>query len=317
MQYTLLGRTGLRISRFCLGMENLYCHHLIDKDEALGLMNHAFDLGINFFNVAPDISDIMGRWLAQGDGRRDKTVLACLIGGGNQAPGQEGHSARHLRDSCDAYLRAFKTDYIDLLQLDHIRRETSWEEIWQAMEQLVQAGKVMYVGSANFTGWHITSANEKAAQRHFMGLVSEQSVYNLLQRHIELEVIPACAEYGLGIMPWSPLCSGLLAGALEPATEGRRSISWAREALERHRPKLESYEQYCSELELPPVGVSLAWLLHNPTVAAPIIGVRTTEQLDQIVNNLDITLTDDICQHLDDIFPPIGAGGPSPEAYAW
>jgi aryl-alcohol dehydrogenase-like predicted oxidoreductase len=197
--------------------------------------------------------------------------------------------------------------------MHHIDRETPWDEIWQAMEQLVQAGKVIYVGSSNFAAWNIAQANEIAKSRNFLGLVSEQSLYNLNMRMLELEVIPACREYGLGLIPWSPLAGGLLGGVLASPKSGRRAEMADR--IENNRSKLEAYEALCGELGEKPADVALAWLLANPVVTAPIIGPRTMEQLDGSFRAVDIELSIETLARLDEIFP--GPGGQAPEAYAW
>jgi aryl-alcohol dehydrogenase-like predicted oxidoreductase len=198
--------------------------------------------------------------------------------------------------------------------MHHVYRAAAWEEIWQAFETLVQQGKVLYVGSSNFAGWHIAKANETARARHFLGLVSEQCIYNLAARSAEYEVLPACEDYGMGVIPWSPLWRGLLAGVLG-AEGGRRSSGIVREALERWRPQVEAYEAFCSELGERPADVALAWVLANPVVTAPIIGPRTLEQLDASMRALELALDDAAMTRLDEIWP--GPGGPAPEAYAW
>jgi aryl-alcohol dehydrogenase-like predicted oxidoreductase len=199
--------------------------------------------------------------------------------------------------------------------MHHVDRDTPWEEIWQAMEQLVREGKVLYVGSSNFAGWHITQANCEAARRHFMGLVSEQSLYNLSARTIELEVIPACQALGVGIIPWSPLAGGMLGGVLKDSDANRRKSESVRENVEKHHAQLEAYETLCDELGEQPADVALAWLLHNPAVTAPIIGPRTMAQLTGSLRTLDIKLDGELMAKLDEIWP--GPGGPAPEAYAW
>jgi aryl-alcohol dehydrogenase-like predicted oxidoreductase len=183
------------------------------------------------------------------------------------------------------------------------------------MEQLVQEGKVIYVGSSNFAGWHIAQAQAEAKARHFMGLVSEQSLYNLKDRMIELEVIPACKNYGLGLIPWSPLAGGLLGGVLEKAKEGRRSKDNVQQAIEEHRTQIETYETFCKELGEKPANVALAWLLHNPAVSAPIIGPRDMSQLEGSLRALEIKLSEEVLTKLDEIWP--SPGGEAPEAYAW
>jgi len=230
-------------------------------------------------------------------------------------PNDRRLSAYHIRKACEDSLCRLQTDHIDLYQMHHIDRRTSWEEIWQAMELLVQQGKVIYVGSSNFAGWDIATAQSAAAARHFMGLVSEQSLYNLNARTIELEVIPACRHYGLGLIPWSPLGGGLLSGALRKATTGRRTEARIQHQIEQHRSQLEAYEALCQQLGEEPADVALAWLLHNGIVTAPIIGPRTVEQLTGSLRALDIALSDETLRQLDEIWP--GPGGEAPKAYAW
>jgi len=323
MQYSRLGRTGLQVSRLCLGTMNFGPQ--TSEADSFAIMDRAHDLGINFFDTANVYGQkrgegvtegIIGRWFAQGGGRREKTVIATkLYGDMGDWPNERKLSALNIRRACDASLKRMQTDYIDLYQMHHVDRETPWEEIWGAMEVLVQQGKVLYVGSSNFAGWHIVKANEIARERHFMGLVCEQSLYNLNARMIELEVIPACEDYGLGIIPWSPLAGGLLGGALEKAAEGRRASEGVQREIEKNRQKLEAYEGLCRELGQKPADVALAWLLANPAITAPIIGPRTAEQLDGSLQALEIHLSDEMLTRLDGIFP--GPGGTAPEAYAW
>jgi aryl-alcohol dehydrogenase-like predicted oxidoreductase len=259
---------------------------------------------------------IVGRWFAQGEGRRGKVVLATKVFGRmGEWPNQSRLSALHIKRACEASLRRLQIDCIDLYQMHHVDRETPWEEIWQALEQLVREGKILYAGSSNFAGWHLAQAQELARSRHFVGLVSEQSLYNLNERTIELEVIPACEAYGIGLIPWSPLARGLLAGALEPAKVGRRADKDVQKDIEQYRPKLEAYEALCTQLGERPADVALAWLLHQKAVTSPIIGPRTMEQLNGTMRVLSLTLSQETLKRLDSIFP--GPGGPAPEAYAW
>jgi aryl-alcohol dehydrogenase-like predicted oxidoreductase len=323
MQYTQLGRTGLKVSRLCLGTMNFGPQST--EADSFAIMDRALELGLNFFDTAnvyggkrgEGITEqIIGRWLALGGGRREKIVLATKVFGGmDEWPNESRLSAYHIRRACDESLRRLGTDHIDLYQMHHVAREAPWEEIWQAMEVLVGQGKVLYVGSSNFAGWHIARAQGAAAARNFLGLVSEQSLYNLNARMIELEVVPACRAYGMGIIPWSPLAGGLLGGALEKAAAGRRSEDRIQQAVEQNRAKLEAWEAFCAELGEKPADVALAWLLHNPVVTAPIIGPRTIEQLDGSLRALEIALSEDAMKRLDAIFP--GPGGEAPEAYAW
>ena len=281
-------------------------HRLIGEEEAFAIINRALELGVNLFNVGEgEMEESMGRWLALDSSRREKVILATFIGSSHvreKWPNQRGHSALYIRKACEASLRRLKTDYIDICQLDHIQRESPWEEIWQAMEQLVREGKVLYVGSANFAGWHIVQANEAARRRNFLGIVSEQSVYNLLQREIELEVIPACEAYGVGVFTWSSLCGGLLCGALKEATVGRRASKSAISFAKKYQEKLEAYENFCRELGETETRVALSWLLRNPVITAPIVGPRTVQQLEQAIHALDVHLPDVAISELDKIF---------------
>jgi aryl-alcohol dehydrogenase-like predicted oxidoreductase len=323
MEYRHLGRTGLRVSPLCLGTMNFGTQEGAQTTEADGhrIMDRALELGLNFFDTANmygggTTEEIIGRWFAQGDGRREKTVIATKVYGGRDPwPNTNRLSALHIRQACEDSLRRLQTDHIDLYQMHHVDRDTPWDEIWQAMDLLVSQGKVLYVGSSNFAGWHIAKANEAAHVRGSLGLVSEQSLYNLNARTVELEVLPACQDYGLGVIPWSPLGGGILGGALQKVTEGRRGAERMQQQVEKHRSQLEAWEKLCADMGEQPADVALAWLLANPAVTAPIIGPRTIEQLDGALRALDIALDDDVMRQLDEIFP--GPGGAAPEAYAW
>jgi aryl-alcohol dehydrogenase-like predicted oxidoreductase len=323
MEFTQLGRTGLKVSRLCLGTMNF--GPLTNEADSFAIMDKALELGINFFDTAnvygwktgEGITEqIVGRWFAQGGGRREKVAIATKVYGRmGDWPNQSRLSALHIRQACEESLRRLQTDHLDLYQFHHVDRLTPWDEIWQAMDVLVQQGKVLYVGSSNFAGWQIAKANEAAKARHFLGLVSEQSLYNLDARMIELEVIPACKDYGLGLIPWSPLAGGLLGGALQKASEGRRADEGRQKEIEKKRPKLEAWEAFCKEMGEKPADVALAWLLNNPIVTAPIIGPRTMEQLTGALRALKIKLNKSVLKKLDEIWP--GPGGEAPEAYAW
>lgn len=323
MQYVHLGRSGVKVSRLCLGTMNFGPE--ASEADSFAIMDRALELGVNFFDTA-DVygwklgegwtEQIVGRWLAQGGGRRGKVVLATKVFGRmGEWPNQSRLSALHIKRACEESLRRLQTDCIDLYQMHHIDRETPWEEIWQAMEQLVREGKILYAGSSNFAGWHLVQAQESARSRHFLGLVSEQSLYNLNERTVELEVIPACEAYGIGLIPWSPLARGLLAGALEPAKVGRRADEDLRNDIRKFRPRLEAFAALCTEVGESQAAIALAWLLHQKSVTSPIIGPRTMEQLNGSMCALSLSLSQETLKRLDDIFP--GPGGVAPEVYAW
>ncbi len=328
MEYKHLGRSGLKVSRLALGTMNF--GELTDEATSFAIMDAALEAGINFFDTAdvyggpqsPDMAkgfgtseEIIGRWLSQG-GRRDRIVLATKVYQPMETgPNDRRLSAYHIRRACEASLRRLQTDHIDLYQMHHVDRATPWEEIWQAMEQLIREGKITYVGSSNFAGWDIATAQCAAASRNLLGLASEQSLYNLTQRAIELEVIPALRHYGVGLIPWSPIGMGLLGGVLRKIADGRRATPDLQQRIERLRPQLEAYEALCKDLGESPSDVALAWLLRNPVVTAAISGPRTAEQLHQNLHALSLTLAEETLTKLDKIWP--GPGGEAPVAYAW
>ncbi len=323
MEYRRLGRTGLNVSRLCLGTMNFGTQ--TDERESFAIMDRALDHGINFFDTAnvyggklgEGITEgIIGRWLAQGGGRRDKVIIATKVFGRmGEGVNDRRLSAYHIRKACEESLKRLQTDVIDLYQMHHIDRDTPWEEIWQAFELLVQQGKAIYIGSSNFAGWQIVQAQAAAERRNFLGLVCEQSLYNLSERMIELEVIPACRAMGLAMIPWSPLAGGLLGGVLDQQKTGRRNSQRLIETVERSRGQIEAFESLCSEVQQRPADVALAWLLKNPDITAPIIGPRTLEQLNQAVDALEVHLSEETWSQIEQIWP--GPGGEAPEAYAW
>ncbi|MEV4060196.1 aldo/keto reductase [Nonomuraea dietziae] len=322
MEYVNLGRTGLKVSPLCLGTMNFGPQ--TTEEDSFAIMDRALELGINFFDTANVYGwklgegvteNIVGRWFAQGGGRRERTVIATKFHGKmGEWPNEGMQSALHIRRACDASLKRLQTDYIDIFQAHHIGRETPFEEFWEAMDILRQQGKIIYVGSSNYAGWHIAKAQESAARKGMLGLVSEQSHYNLLTRKVELEVLPACEDYGLGVIPWSPLAGGLLGGVLRKIDKGRSASENMVKELDKHREKIEQYEAFCDELGEDPAHVGLAWLLTRPAVTAPIIGPRTLDQLDDTMRTLEIELDDKALARLDEIFP---GHRTAPEDYAW
>ncbi|HEY1617248.1 MAG TPA: aldo/keto reductase [Streptosporangiaceae bacterium] len=326
MDYTQLGRSGTSVSRICLGTMNFGA--ATAPADAHSIMDMALDAGINFWDTANTYGQpraagvteqVLGDWFGKEPGRRDKVVLATkLYGGKGDWPNDRFLSAVNIRQACDASLRRLGTDHIDLYQMHHVDRNTPWQEIWEAMSVLRTQGKITYVGSSNFAGWHLAAAQEAARAFGAFGLVSEQSLYNLAARMVELEVLPAARAYGLGVLPWSPLHGGLLGGMLRREGQdgaGRRSAGRAVEALPGMREQVQQYEDFCAELGAEPGQVALAWLLHQPAVTAPIVGPRTAGQLSSAIGALQVRLDDAALARLDAIFP--GPGGPAPEAYAW
>ncbi|KIF75019.1 oxidoreductase [Streptomyces sp. 150FB] len=327
MKYTQLGRTGLKVSRIVLGTMNF--GPLTNEADSHTIMDAALDAGVNFFDTANvygrdagkgRTEEILGTWFAKGGERRDKVVLATKVngnmGGDGQAwPNHDKLSALNIRRGVEASLKRLQTDYIDLYQFHHIDRATPVEEIWQAIDTLIAQGKILYAGSSNFPGWKIAQTNENARRVGSYGLVSEQCLYNLAERRAEMEVIPAAQEYGLGVIPWSPLQGGLLGGAIrkerEGATGGRTTERLANTAL---RTQIQSYEDLLDKHGIDPGEAALAWLLTRPGVTGPITGPRTIEQLESALRAVELELSDEVLASLDEIFP---GTGPSPEAFAW
>jgi aryl-alcohol dehydrogenase-like predicted oxidoreductase len=331
MEYTQLGRTGLKVGRLVLGTMNFGPQ--TDEADSHTIMDAALDAGVNFFDTANAYGfgqnkgrteEIIGNWFAQGGDRRDKVVLATKVyanmatDDGPAWPNHDKLSALNIRRAVDASLKRLRTDHIDLYQFHHIDRDTSFDEIWQAIDVLVGQGKILYAGSSNFPGYKIAQANEAAARRgNTIGLVSEQCLYNLAERRAEMEVIPAAREYGLGVIPWSPLNGGVLGGVLKKeATEGRRASGRAAQALadDATRGRIQAYEDLLDKHGLEPGEAALAWLLTRPGVTGPIVGPRTTEQLASALRAVELELSEDVLAGLDEIFP---GPGPSPEAFAW
>ncbi|MBQ1109167.1 aldo/keto reductase [Streptomyces anulatus] len=329
MKYTQLGRTGLKVSRLVLGTMNFGPQ--TNESDSHAIMDSALGAGLNFFDTANvygwgenkgRTEEIIGTWFAQGGGRRDKVVLATKMYGnmaadGDAWPNHDKLSAVNIRRAVDASLKRLQTDHIDLYQFHHVDRNTPFDEIWQAIDVLVQQGKILYTGSSNFPGYKIAQANEQAARRGSLGLVSEQCIYNLAERRAEMEVIPAAQDYGLGVIPWSPLHGGLLGGVIRKTAEGgRRTSGRAADALAdpATRSQLQAYEDLLDKHGLEPGEAALAWLLTRPGITGPIVGPRTADQLDSALRALELDLPEAVLTGLDEIFP---GPGPSPEAFAW
>ncbi|MFD3652421.1 aldo/keto reductase [Streptomyces sp. 24-1644] len=331
MKYTQLGRTGLKVSRLVLGTMNFGPQ--TNESDSHAIMDSALEAGVNFFDTANvygwgenkgRTEEILGTWFAEGGDRRDKVVLATKVYGnmaadGDAWPNHDKLSALNIRRSVEASLKRLQTDHIDLYQFHHIDRSTPVEEIWQAIDVLIQQGKILYAGSSNFPGWGIAQANETARRIGSYGLVSEQCIYNLMQRGAEMEVIPAAQEYGLGVIPWSPLHGGLLGGAIRKEREGggaRSTSGRSGEALAdpKVRAQIQAYEDLLDKHGLEPGEVGLAWLLTRPGVTGPISGPRTQEQLDSALRAVELELPDEVLASLEEIFP---GPGPSPENFAW
>lgn len=221
MEYVKFGRSGLKVSKLAFGTVNL--GRLITPKASHRLLDEVIDTGINFIDTADEYSyglceRIIGDWLQQNPAKRDKIVLSTKVFEPvGHEPNDAGLSAYHIKRACEASLKRLQTDHIDLYQMHHVDRNTPWPEMWQAMEHLIREGKITYVGSSNFAAWHIAQAQAYAEQKGLLGILSEQSVYSLARRTVEMEVLPACQNMGIAFLAYSPLEEGILAGGLTKA----------------------------------------------------------------------------------------------------
>ncbi len=327
MEYKKLGRTGVLVSKLCLGSGNFGYNSdfagnyaATNEREAFKIMDCALEAGINFFDTANvygnhgegtygDSERILGKWFAQGGGRREKIFLSTKVGRfmwDNELDGpniRDGHSLwkirRHLEDS----FKRLRTDHIEMVLLHVVDRSVQWDEIWEGLETFVKAGRVDYTGASSHTGWEIMKAQEAARKRNFMGLVCEQHRYDMTRRYAELEVFPCCIDQGIGVTLYSPLLRGVL--GVDLLNPGNRKLDAVAEAMtEKMRPQLLEYAKLCSDLGEKPANVTLAWEMAHPAVTGPVIGPATVEDLEEMLRSVEIKLTDDVLDEIDRIFPP-------------
>ena len=338
MKYTKLGRANVTVSRICLG--TMFFGGWTEEKDAFRIMDKALDLGINFFDTANiyggeegpgQTESIIGRWLAADNSRREKIVLATLSGRyytigrvvrTRDVPNEEyGISAYKVRKHVDDSLQRLQTDHIDLYQVHHIDRRITVEEYWNTFARLEEQGKVLYEGTSNFPGWGLVKFNSAAKLSGRLGIVSEQSQYNLLNRTPELEVIPACLDQGIGLLPYMPLAGGLLAGR-KPRSRDHRSTDVAGEyGLDPESKQFTDYSKLCADIGETEATVSIAWVLRNPAVSSAIVGIRRIEHLEGLERAVELELSEEAMERIDDLFD-INKGRPlkkgaSPEAYAW
>jgi NDP-hexose 2,3-enoyl reductase len=316
----------MRVSRLGVGTVNFGGR--VEEPDAHGLLDRAVERGVNLIDTANNYGwrvhkgyteELLGRWFAGSAGRRDDIVLATKVGQPtSDRINDRGLSARNVIAACEASLRRLGTDRIDLYQMHEVDRTVGWTEVWEAMETLIRQGKVRYVGASNFAGWDIVSAQVAAERRGLLGLASEQCCYNLVTRHSELEVLPAAAAHGLGVLVWAPLHGGLLGGVLSKLADGsavKSAQGRSAQALERTRDTIAEYERFCVKIGRHPAEVAMAWTLSRPHVTAIVTGPRTPDHLDAAFRALECGLSDDELAQLDELFPPIGRGGPAPGAW--
>jgi aryl-alcohol dehydrogenase-like predicted oxidoreductase len=313
MNYRLLGRTGVRVSPLCLGTMNF--GGPTPEAESIRMVHTALEAGINFIDSANVYVDgeserVVGK--ALGGGRRAKVILATKVHfPQSDDPNDRGNSRRHIMQAVDDSLRRLDTDWIDLYQIHRPEFDTHQGETLRALDDLVRQGKVRYIGCSTFPAWMVMEALSISERYGLARFVSEQPPYNLLDRRIENELVPFAQRYNLALLPWSPLAMGVLAGRYDKADtfpEGSRAArigAWAAERVS--HAGIEAAKQVASlaqSLGLTPAQLSLLWVKDQPMVAAPIIGPRTMEQLEDALTILEMNLEADTAMALDEIVPP-------------
>ncbi len=334
MRYTYLGRTGMKVSRVCLGTMNFGPR--VEERDAHKLMDRALELGINFFDTADAYGpthlnaslyngyceEIIGRWFAQGNGRRDSVVLTTKCGmkmPSNTTDGPNditGYSAYRIRKHVENSLKRLQTDHIDVHMMHHIDARTKWDEVWETYGALIGQGKVTYAASSNFGARHLCFAQASAKEHGMFGLVEEEHKYNLVCRLPELEVLPAAQEMGIGMVTYHPLMEGMFSGhLLETTSGGQRGYATSKTISPENLDRLKRYAALCERIGESMPAVTYAWILSNPTVSSVIIGPRTIEQLESSAAAADLELDEGVLKEIDEIYP--GPGGAAPQAYAW
>ncbi|WP_132059937.1 aldo/keto reductase [Halorussus amylolyticus] len=319
MDYTKLGDTGLEVSRLCLGCMNFGSDTewmMNDEEASVELIDRAIDLGINFLDTANVYSRgeserIVGKAIEEYD--RDELVVATKVYGSmGDGPNSQGLSRKHILDQAEASLERLGTDYIDLYQIHRWDETTPVEETLDALDHLVETGKVRYLGASTMAAWQFTKALYESDVNDYRRFACMQPEYNLVDRHEEENVLPVCADQGIGVVPWSPLAGGFLTGKYdrdEDPDEGRAATDeHTRERFtDENWAVLDEVRTLADEKGASPAQVSLAWLLHKEVVDAPIIGPRTIDHLEENVGALDVTLSDDEVARLEAPKDPVWA----------
>ncbi|HEY8133180.1 MAG TPA: aldo/keto reductase [Thermoanaerobaculia bacterium] len=315
MQYVNLGKTGLKVSRLCLGTmtygSRKWRPWVLDEDEARPFFKSAVEAGITFFDTADMYSvgvseTVVGRSLREFT-RRDDVVIATKVyfpmGPG---PNDRGLSRKHIMQAVEASLRRLSTEYIDLYQIHRLDAETPIEETIEALHDLVKSGKVLYVGASSMYAWQFARMLHVAETRGWTRFVSMQNHYNLIYREEEREMIPLCIDEGIGVIPWSPLARGFLAGNRAKATERAKTDELAQQfyVADSDHTIADRVAELAKRRGVAPAQIALAWVLHKPGVTAPVIGASKLEQLDQSIAALDIRLDESELKFLEEPYQP-------------
>jgi len=314
-----LGRSGLKVSPLCLGAMNFGNDQFgCDEKSSIGIIHAYLDAGHNFIDTANVYSatrseTIVGKAVK---GRRDAVVIATKASSPlGPGPFDSGSSRKHVMKACDDSLTRLATDYIDLYQMHRYDEDTPIEETLSTLNDLVRAGKVRYIGVSNWTAAQIVEACSIIAARGWEPLISLQPQYSILTRDIEVEILPACRRFGLGVIPWSPLAGGMLTGKYKPGEEPREGTRfaapgpfqrvWRSRALnERNHEIVKAVLEEAGKLDVSPIALALAWNLARPGVVAPIIGPKSVQQLTDNLAALDVTLPTDAIERIDAVSEP-------------
>ncbi len=321
MDYVKLGSTGLDVSRICLGCMSYGVksrgNHTwsLEEEDARPFVRQAVEAGINFFDTANVYSDgtseeIVGRALAE-YARRDEIVLATKVHG-RMAPGPNGAglSRKAIMAEIDHSLRRLGTDYVDLYQIHRWDRRTPIEETLEALHDVVKAGKARYIGASSMYAWQFSKAQYLAERHGWTKFVTMQNHYNLLYREEEREMLPLCADQGVGVIPWSPLARGRLTRAWDATSARSETDEFGKTLyLESDRDIVDAVTRVAERRGVPRAQVALAWLLRQPGVSAPIIGATKPHHLDDAVASVGLELDDQECQELEEHYTPRGVMG--------
>jgi aryl-alcohol dehydrogenase-like predicted oxidoreductase len=321
MNYRRLGRTGLKVSPLCLGTMTYgtpqWRDWVLDDAQSRPFIQQALDAGINFFDTADMYSDgeserVVGKALRD-FARREEVVLATKVYNptGNKSPNERGLSRKHIHHAIDASLERLGMDYVDLYQTHRWDYDTPIEETMEALHEVVKAGKARYIGASSMHAWQFAKAQHVAERNGWTKFATMQPMVNLIYREEEREMIPQCLDQGVGVIPWSPLARGILAGSKPVGSEGSTTRAKSDEqmrnwklGLERDAPVIEALQQVAESRNVSPAQIALAWVLQKPGITAPIIGASKSHHLDQALGALKITLTADEIETLEAPYVP-------------
>jgi aryl-alcohol dehydrogenase-like predicted oxidoreductase len=319
MNYVRLGRSGLKVSRICLGVmtygDPAWRAWILSEEQGRPFVRRALEAGINFFDTADMESrgrseEVLGRAIRDFARRDDVVIATKAYFPMSDTPNDRGLSRKHLMSAIDASLRRLGTDYVDLYQIHRYDTETPIDETLRALDDIVRSGKARYIGASSMSAWQFARALYLADRHGWTRFVSMQNHYNLVYREEEREMLPLCREEGIGVIPWSPLARGFLAGNRRAADKGETTRARTDDYAHRLYYQESDFRivdrvgAVAERRGLRPAQIALAWLLRQPGVTAPIVGASKMEQLEQALDAVDISLTDEECLELEELYEP-------------